>query len=59
MTGYNFACRGIGMDCGFEIRGASSKVEALEQVVSHAKHAHQMATIAPDLAKKVDAAIHP
>ena len=47
------------MDCGFDIRGASSKVEALEQVVSHAKHAHQMATIAPDLAKKVDAAIHP
>jgi predicted small metal-binding protein len=57
MAGYNFACKSIGMDCGFEFRAASSKAEALEHVVAHAKNAHQITTITPDLAKKVDAAI--
>ena len=57
MSGYNFACKDIGMNCGFEIKGASSKAEAMEQVASHAKHTHQITAIPSDLATKVDAAI--
>jgi predicted small metal-binding protein len=45
------------MNCNFEIRGASSKAEALEQAATHAKHAHQIATIPTDLAAKVNGAI--
>jgi predicted small metal-binding protein len=57
MTGYNFACKNVGMNCAFEIRGASSKAEALEQAAAHAKHAHQITTIPPELAAKVNAAV--
>jgi predicted small metal-binding protein len=57
VTGYNFAGRSVGMPCEFEIRGASSKAEALDQIAAHAKHANQMATILPDLASKVNSAI--
>ncbi|MDE1821386.1 MAG: DUF1059 domain-containing protein [Euryarchaeota archaeon] len=58
MTGYNFACKDIGMTCGFEIRGATSKDEIFQEAAAHAKVAHKMATIPPDVATKVSAAIH-
>ena len=56
MTGYAFACKSIGMSCGFEIKGATSKDEVLQEAATHAKVAHQMATIPPEVAAKVSAA---
>jgi predicted small metal-binding protein len=58
MASYGFACKSIGMNCGFELRGATSREEVLQEVAAHAKHSHQMATIPPDVASKVGAAIH-
>lgn len=57
MSGYNFACQKLGMNCAFEIRGAVSKEEILQEAATHAKVAHQMTTIPPELAPKLAAAI--
>lgn len=57
MTGYHFACRKLGMDCAFEIHGAVSPEEILQEAGTHAKVAHQIATVSPDLAAKVRSAI--
>ena len=45
------------MKCGFEFKDATSKDEALQLAATHAKVAHGIATIPPDLATKVNAAI--
>ncbi len=57
MAGFNFACKDVGMKCDFEIRGASTKDEAMQEAAAHAKHAHQLETISPELGAKVSAAI--
>ncbi len=54
----SFKCQDIGMSCGFEIRGAASRDEALKLASVHAKEAHGLAPIPPDVAAKVSAAIH-
>ncbi len=53
----SFKCSDIGMKCGFEVRGASSRDEVMQIAVAHAKHAHGMATVPPEVASKVSAAI--
>ena len=58
MAGYEFKCKDIGMECGFEVKGASSKDEVMQIVSVHAKTTHNMQTIPPDVAQKVSSAIH-
>ena len=57
MAGYEFKCKDIGMECGFEVKGASSRDEVLQLASVHAKVTHNMQTIPPDVAKKVGSAI--
>jgi len=45
------------MNCGFEILGAKSKDEVMQLAAVHAKLVHGIASIPPDLASKVQAAI--
>jgi len=54
---YSFKCKDIGMQCGFEVKGGSSKDEVLQIAAVHAKAAHGMQTIPSDVAAKVNAAI--
>jgi predicted small metal-binding protein len=45
------------MECGFEVRGGSSKDEVLQIAAVHAKAAHNMQSIPAEVAAKVSAAI--
>ncbi len=54
----SFKCADIGMNCGFAINGGSSKEEVLQEAQVHARVAHGMSTIPPDVASKVASAIH-
>ena len=51
-------CKDVGMDCDFEIKGASSEEEIMQMAAIHAKMAHNMDRIPPDLAAKAKAAIN-
>ena len=53
---YTFACRDIGMGCGFEA-GAANMGELLPKIADHAKKAHNMAQIDDGTVAKVKAAI--
>ena len=57
MAKYSFKCRDVGMDCAFEIHGASSVEEVMEAAKAHAKLAHGLDTIPPELAEKARQAI--
>jgi len=50
------SCRDVGVDCDFKASGESTE-EVLQKCAQHAKDAHGMETIPPDLASKVQAAI--
>lgn len=50
-------CKDVGMDCGFEIKGATTEEEVMQIAAVHAKLAHNMDKIPPELAAKVKAAI--
>jgi len=49
-------CRDVGVDCDAVIR-AKTEEELMKKVAEHAKKAHGMSKIPPELAKKVKAAI--
>jgi predicted small metal-binding protein len=49
-------CRDVGMDCDFKARGATED-EVVKQAVAHARSAHQITEMTPELAAKVRAAI--
>lgn len=49
-------CRDVGLDCDFQARG-NSEEEVLQQAAAHARSAHQINDMPPDLAAKVRAAI--
>lgn len=51
-----FACRDIGMECGFTAE-AQSKEDLLPKIAEHAKSAHGMDTIPDDIFAKVNSAI--
>jgi predicted small metal-binding protein len=51
-----FACRDIGISCGFEAR-AQSEPELMEKIAEHARQAHKMTKIDPQTMAKVKAAI--
>lgn len=44
-------------DCDFEVKGASTRDEVMQLASLHAKQAHNMESISPDLAEKVNSAI--
>jgi predicted small metal-binding protein len=54
----SFRCADVGMKCGFEVKNATTREEAMQIAAVHAKATHGMATIPPDVAAKVSAAIH-
>jgi predicted small metal-binding protein len=56
MAPYNFKCKDIGMECGFETK-AKTKEDLMPKIVEHAKSAHNITEITPDLKTKVDGAI--
>jgi len=49
-------CRDVGVDCDFVARGETEQ-EVLQQCAEHARTAHGMNEIPPELAIKVRAAI--
>jgi predicted small metal-binding protein len=50
-------CREVGVDCDFEARGETEQ-EVLQKCAEHAKSAHGMNEIPPELAAKVRSSIH-
>ncbi len=50
------SCRDVGVDCDFIARGETEQ-EILEQCAEHARTAHGMTELPPDLAMKVRGAI--
>ena len=52
-----FKCKDIGMECGFEVKGASSRDEVMQIASVHAKVTHGMQTVPPEIAQKVSSAI--
>ena len=49
-------CRDVGMNCAFQARGDTEE-EVLRQAATHARTAHQITEMPPELAAKVRAAI--
>ena len=51
MPSYSFKCKDIGMKYGFEVGGGASSKDELMQIASiHAKVAHGIQSVSPDLA---------
>jgi len=57
MPKYTFKCEDVGMDCGFEVKGASSEEEILEILKIHAKNVHHMKEISDDMKNKIKQSI--
>jgi len=53
----SFKCKDIGMNCKFEVKNAASEQELMEQIKLHAKYAHNVQQITPDLEEKIKKAI--
>ena len=49
-------CRDVGMDCDFAARG-NTEEEVLQQAATHARSAHQITEMTPELAQKVRSVI--
>jgi predicted small metal-binding protein len=50
------SCRDVGVDCDFVARGETDQ-DILKQCAEHARSAHNMTELPPELATKVKAAI--
>lgn len=57
MPQVGFACASLGMPCEWSLR-SNSRTELMERIKEHAVCAHKMTEISPDLAHKIEAAIH-
>ncbi|MGC8676498.1 MAG: DUF1059 domain-containing protein [Candidatus Micrarchaeia archaeon] len=55
-SAYSFACKDIGMDCGFTAT-ANSEEELMAKIAEHARTAHNMQSIDDATMAKVKAAI--
>jgi predicted small metal-binding protein len=53
-----FECRSIGFSCEWAMRGDSAQ-EVTDRVREHAKCAHNLPELSPEVLGKVEAAIHP
>ncbi|MCL4314396.1 MAG: DUF1059 domain-containing protein [Candidatus Thermoplasmatota archaeon] len=56
MAKYRFKCSDIGMNCGFEA-SEKNRDDLMMKIAEHAKTAHNIEEITPDLKAKVDSAI--
>jgi predicted small metal-binding protein len=56
MAKYEFACKDIGMQCGFSAE-AKTQDELMQKIAQHAKEAHNMTEIPPETLQKVKGAI--
>lgn len=56
MTKYEFRCKDIGMNCGFEAH-ADTKEQLMPKIAEHAKNSHGIEKIPDDLRMKVEGAI--
>jgi predicted small metal-binding protein len=52
-----FECRSIGFPCEWALHGDTAH-EIVDRVREHAKCAHNLPDLSPDLVTKVEAAIH-
>jgi len=52
----SFACKDIGMDCKFQTT-APTEAELMKKIADHAKSAHKIDTVPPDLMVKIKKAI--
>jgi len=50
---FAFSCASIGMNCGFEVKNASTEEELLEILKVHAKEAHNMSSIPSEVLNKI------
>ena len=50
-------CSDLGMQCDFQARGENEQ-EVMQKAAEHAKSAHNINEITPDLAAQVKSAIH-
>ena len=48
----SFACKDIGMDCKFQTT-APTEAELIKNIADHAKSAHKIDTVPPDLMAKI------
>lgn len=55
----SFSCKDVMPNCSFEIKNASSTDELMTLLTAHAKHAHNIEKIPPDVLEKVKKAIKP
>jgi predicted small metal-binding protein len=52
----SLACRDVGMNCDFKTQG-NTEQEVMQKVSEHAKKAHNMQTIPPDVERRARSAI--
>lgn len=52
----SFACKDIGMDCKFQTT-APTEAELMKKIADHAKSAHKIDIVPPDLMAKIKKAI--
>jgi predicted small metal-binding protein len=55
----SFRCADVGMNCGFEVKGAKDNNEIMAIAAAHAKSSHGIANPPPDLVAKLQKAIRP
>ncbi|MCL5408268.1 MAG: DUF1059 domain-containing protein [Candidatus Thermoplasmatota archaeon] len=56
MAKYSFKCADTGQNCAFETK-ASTKEELMPLIANHAKTAHNMTEISPEVMEKVNSVI--
>jgi predicted small metal-binding protein len=56
MAKYKFKCSDIGMNCSFSA-AEKNREDLVKKIADHAKSAHQINEISPELKTKVDSAI--
>jgi predicted small metal-binding protein len=50
---YSFSCKDVGMNCGYEIRNASSEEELLEILMIHVREEHNSNEISRDVLNNI------
>lgn len=48
----SFVCKDLGMDCGFKAN-APTEAELMKKIAEHAKSAHKIDPVTPDLVEKI------
>ena len=55
----SFKCSDLGMNCGFEVKGAKDANEVLAIAAAHAKSSHGIASPPPDLVAQIQKVTKP